>query len=115
MSEREVLEGQTSIFDLLEKEKLPNTESHFIRWFIYDGVDFEIDCRHEPLPEHYRCCGEAALEDKAAFMESFDGDRKPLRNGYIMTWWSGENEDTELHWSYGKPVSDADQAPVSTR
>lgn len=116
MAEKDkVIEGQISIFDLLEKEP-PSVESHFIRWFIYDGVDFEIDCRHEPLDRKYRCCGEAALEDKSAFLESFAGKKRaPLRDAYIDTWWEGQDEDTELRWSYGKPVSNADQAPVSTR
>jgi hypothetical protein len=115
MSEKDkVIEGQVSIFDLLEKEP-PNVESHFITWFIHDGVDFEIECRHEPLERKYRCCGEAALEDKSTFLESYDGKRAPLRDGYIETWWEGEGEDSELRWWYGKPFNEADQAPVSTR
>lgn len=101
-----------SIFDEQPEPKLPK-QKHYLRWFLYDGVDFEIECQHEEFTGPYICDGESALDDKALFPELFNGDRTPLRDGPIKFWWKVSGEDSELYWDYESDAPEQDPSEQS--
>lgn len=96
-------------FAALEPPRGPRR--HLIEWFIHDDVEVELTCLDEPLTnEHHRCDCDAVKEEGVQFfIDSFDGDRTPLRNGIIDSWWKGSDEDAELYWKYveASPVQGA--------
>lgn len=76
-------------------------QMHRITWFIDNGfVSFEMECLHEEMAARFVCDKESAEEDRSWFIECFDGDKAPLRNGIIESWWDGSGEDSELSWKY---------------
>lgn len=91
----------------------PAAQLHRINWFIGDAtVSFDLECLHEELPAGFFCDKEVADEERDIFIESFAGDRTPLRDGVIESHWTGSGEDAELWWKYASgPVADAAEAP----
>lgn len=80
---------------------LPATECHRINWFIHEGtIGFEMECLHEKFPEGFYCAKDTASEDSSYFIESYSGERAPLRDCIITSRWEGRGEDSELHWKY---------------
>lgn len=91
----------------------PATQLHRIAWFIHDEVTFELQCLHDKVPHPFVCDKEAAEDEPSIFLESFDGDRAPLRDGIVKTWWTGSNEDYELAWKYASdPALDSPVGPT---
>lgn len=96
----------TSFINVFTPEpKPPVNRLHSIQWFIEDGsIDFTLSCLDEPLGEPYRCDCEAAAEDKSSFLMGYVGDRAPLVDGEIVSYWeqtdNGELPSYELSWRY---------------
>lgn len=111
MTDAKHISGQTltELLNSFGKPDLPE-DLHRITWFIDDGaVKFELECLHENFPERFVCVQETATVEPDYFIESFVGDRTPIRDGVITASWEGRGEESELSWSYV-----AEPAPLDT-
>lgn len=61
-----------------------------------DGLNYQLECRHEPFPERY-ACGAQRVDD---FWEIFSGEKTTPHEGLIMFYWTGSGEDAEDWWRY---------------
>ncbi|NSX38857.1 hypothetical protein HTS88_20985 [Pseudarthrobacter oxydans] len=86
-------------------------QRHRITWFIDGFVSFEMECLHEEMAPRFVCDKESAEEDRSWFIECFEGDKTPLRDGVIESWWDGTGEDSVLSWRYAAEPAALDTVP----
>lgn len=87
-------------------------QHHRITWLIDNGfVSFEMECLHEEMAPRFVCDKESAEEDRAWFIECFEGGKAHLRDGVIESWWDGTGEDSELFWKYSAEPASLDTVP----
>lgn len=91
-----------ALADFFGGHRAPIVQRHRISFFVSgQGIEFTLDCLHEPASEDRACDSRTAQEDPEAFYECLQGDKVPLRDGVIESWWErvGDNE-YDLAWKY---------------